>query len=176
MTGAGPDQNHNEAVSHRLQDVLPKHRPDLPENIEWSAHVDYNCRVRHCQDSCFNRVDSPYAQKKVCRACYSKVDLDGLPPKCLHLPDWGRGLVVDDTTATSEGKGETESPEAQRSEHPGTGRERQSRAAQSRQTGSVPLRDDPEARAHTPNPQGEGSPKNDTHQSESGDTPTGRSP
>lgn len=183
---------------HCLQDIPLDHRPDLPRNISWSAYVDYNCRIQRCQDSCLNHADSPYAQKKLCRACYPVVDTGDLPPKILHLPAWARGLDVGDTPTTSEGEGEAVRPEAQpkrsssrqpaqrseqaaptrgaSGEHPGPDRERPSRSAPSRQTGSAPLWGDPEARAHTPNPEGEGSPQNDTHQSESDTTPTGRPP
>lgn len=181
-----------------LEAVRPEHRPDVPEEVDWSKYVAYKCRNRYCQDDCLNRADSLYAQHKLCRACYPGYNLENKSSNTRHLPEWARGLDVDHTTATSEGEGESARPEAQpersssrqpaqrseqaaptseaSGEHPGPDRERQSRSAPTRQAGSAPLRGDPEARAHTPNPQGEGSPEHEAHQPESDVTANRRSP
>lgn len=116
MTDRHQAEDHCGPNIHRLQDVPPAHRPSLPRNIDWSAYVDYNCRIRQCQDSCLNRADSPYAQQKLCRACYPAVDTEDLPSKILHLPAWAHGLEVGDTPATSEGEGEGTPGSATRAE------------------------------------------------------------
>lgn len=105
---------------------------------DWSQYRAYVCI--HCHDDCINRQDGVPAQYSLCRSC---VRLD---------PD----LKLSDLAATSEGEGEPAGPEAQRSEHPGPDRERPSRSAPARPAGSAPSWGDPEARAHVPNPEGEG--------------------
>lgn len=104
---------------------------------DWSQFVRYFCAC--CGEECINHADAVTTENTLCRTCS---DVFG----------FSRG----DPTATSEGEGESAGPKAQRSECPGPDRERQSRSAPARQTGSAPSRGDPEARAHPPNPEGEG--------------------
>jgi len=96
-----------------LDQLPPEHHPYVPEDVDWEKYVSYNCRWSACQDLCLNRADSPYAQAKVCRACYPELDLDDLPELTDHLPDWARGLDGDHTPATSEVEGEPARPAAQ---------------------------------------------------------------
>jgi len=156
-------------VSARGQ-IPPEHHPDVPEHIDWTEYVAYRCRRRMCQDQCLNRVDSPYAQTKTCRACYPDVDPDELAPRSKHLPKWAQGLDPADQTTASEGEGVPARPAAQPAgEQPEPDRERPERSAPTRPAGSTPLRGDPEARAHPPNPPGEGDLHGDTHQPKSDD-------
>ncbi len=158
-------------------ELLPEHRPEIPETVEWSKYVEYNCREPECQDRCLNRADGVYAQTKLCRSCYPEKDIESLSPRSHHLPDWARGLDIDHTAATSEGEGEPVRPDAQATprsgadEHPGPGRERPERPAPARRTGSAPSRGDPEARAHVSNPKGERPLHSDAHQSDESDSP-----
>ncbi|WP_136688355.1 hypothetical protein [Halorhabdus amylolytica] len=104
---------------------------------DWSQFVRYFCAC--CGEECINHVDAVTTENTLCRTCSDVLGVS-------------RGWIA----VTSEGEGEPAGPEAQRSEHPGPDRERQSRSAPARQTGSAPSRGDPEARAHPPNPEGEG--------------------
>ena len=128
---------------------------------EWSEFVFYECRNKYCQENCINHVDHQRTQLKVCRECLDTWEpvVDDLPRITHHLPD---------QSTASEPEGAPARPGAQRSEHPGPERERQSRSAPARPAGSDPPRVDPEGRAHPPNPEGEGG-------NENADTwPTGR--
>lgn len=78
---------------HTRDDLDPEHVPDVPDQIEWSDYVAYTCRKRECQDHCINRIDSEYAQHKLCRACYPDTDLDPLPPSTYHLPQETRTVA-----------------------------------------------------------------------------------
>ena len=69
-----------------LEAVPEEHRPDVPETVVWTEYVAYKCRRPECQDDCLNRMDSKYAQTKLCRACFPSVDLDTLDPLTHHLP------------------------------------------------------------------------------------------
>lgn len=95
-------------------------------SVNWSQHVRYRCR--HCQDECINHEDDEVTDAQECRSCF-------------ELPD---------LSTASEGTGAGACPEAQRSEHPGTARECQSRGARPRPAGSGGLSPDPEARAPPP--------------------------
>jgi hypothetical protein len=116
---------------------------------DWSQFVAYDCR--YCNEGCINRVDASCAQANACRGCHRVAPLD---PRDDHLED------LPPQPTASEPKGAPARPGAQRSEHPGTERERQSRSAPARLAGSDPLRVDPEGRAHPPNPEGEGGDEN----------------
>lgn len=70
---------------HRFEDLEPEHIPDVPDQVVWSAYVSYNCR--DCVDLCLNRVDSQYAQHKVCRGCFPDFDPDERVSLSRHLPD-----------------------------------------------------------------------------------------
>jgi len=104
---------------------------------DWSAYVAYWCPT--CHSNCINREDHPATQANRCKDCFDVPSID----------------------TTSEGAGELVRPEAQRSEHPGTEGERQSHSAPARPPGSDPSRVDPEARAFSPNPAGEGNRQRD---------------
>lgn len=164
---ASRDVESHQAEFHTREEIPEEHHPDVPEHIDWTEYVAYSCRRPACQDQCINRADSPYAQTKTCRACYPGVDPDELNPRSKHLPKWAQGLDPSDQTTASEGEGEPARPAAQRSEQPEPERERPERSAPARPAGSAPSRGDPEARAHPPNPQGEGDLHRDAHQPES---------
>jgi hypothetical protein len=95
--------------------------------VEWSEYVRYRCR--YCQDECINHADAAVTADQICRPC-----------NC-----------VPDLATASEGTGAEARPEAQRSEHPGPARERQSRGVPERPAGSGGLwPPEPEARAQPP--------------------------
>lgn len=177
----------------RTRDEIPtEHLDHVPDKIDWTDYAAYHCRFPQCNDPCLNRVDSPYSLTKTCRACYAETDVDDLDVRGDHLPEWAQGLDPSATSTTSEGEGEPARPaaqpersssrqSAQRSEQtaptrgasgeqPEPDRERPERSAPARPAGSAPSRGDPEARAHPPNPQGEGAPHGDAHQTERNET------
>ncbi|MXR51123.1 hypothetical protein GRX03_05815 [Halovenus sp. WSH3] len=169
---AGRDVGH-EADSRTRDEIPEEHLNRVPEDIDWTNYAAYHCRFPRCNDPCLNRVDSPYSLTKTCRACFAESDLDDLDVRGDHLPEWAKSLDPADQTTASEGEGEPARPAAQPAgEQPEPDRERPERAAPTRPAGSAPLRGDPEARAHPPNPVGEGDFHGDTHQPESEDRPT----
>jgi hypothetical protein len=112
--GADPPDWYSESEVYRRDEIPREHRPNPPRSPDWSKYVAYNCRVRTCHDNCLNCADSPYAQTKLCRVCYTQTDdFDDLRPLSKHLPQWARGFEFDHPTATSEGKGASARPEAQ---------------------------------------------------------------
>jgi hypothetical protein len=116
---------------------------------DWSQFVAYDCR--YCNEGCINRKDANCAQVGACKGCHRAASLDL------------RDNLLDERSlqsTASEAKGAPARPGAQRSEHPGPERERQSRSAPTRAAGSDPSRVDPEGRAHPPNPEGDGGNEN----------------
>jgi len=71
-----PEQAVSEARQRRLEnddygqapEVPPEHQPDVPSDVEWSEYRSYRCRF--CRFECLNRLDSPYSENDMCRACY----------------------------------------------------------------------------------------------------------
>jgi hypothetical protein len=55
-------------------EALPaEHRPDLPDDLEWSEYEHYECR--RCPPGkrlCINHGDSIYARSRLCRLCFYK--------------------------------------------------------------------------------------------------------
>ena len=117
----------------------------------WEDYLVYRCRFLGCRDNCINHIDALVTHLRVCRDCHRTRDTDHLSKDTEHLPEH---------LTTSEAKGAPARPGAQRSEHPGPERERQSRSAPERPAGSDPSRVDPEGRAHPPNPEGDGGNEN----------------
>ena len=55
-------------------DVADEYAEEVPEEVEWSEYVAYQCR--DCRADCINRQDSGPAQDRRCRGC-SILELDG---------------------------------------------------------------------------------------------------
>jgi len=117
---------------------------------EWSRYLAYECRNPECQENCINPRDAACTRERECRSCHRVPSLDSQESRTYRLEE----------PTASEPKGAPARPGAQRSEHPGPERERQSRSAPERPAGSDPSRVDPEGRAHPPNPEGDGGNEN----------------
>ncbi|WP_436934513.1 hypothetical protein [Halovenus marina] len=179
---AEPPTYYHELDYNSRDDIPDEHLTHVPNDVEWSKYVHYNCRNPRCNDPCLNRADGPYAQTKLCRSCYPEADLDDLRPLSKHLPEWAQDLDLDhrqtateDETTTSEGTPEEDRPTA--TPTPAC----EGDPASSGTTASEDHRERPPAmgvrprtEAHPPNPEGEGESsadavRGDEHLSETSD-------